>query len=264
MTDHTAELEAALESALADAHLPSLAAATVHLTGDASFITKANWPVYDFFGNSKLGGYSPDVQAKIRDAARAALKAHLAGAPLPPSPSAETVRRMMDFVAGVEIPEHYGPFLMEELAMSGADPKRPDWSTPKLKAAAAQMTVVVIGAGMSGLLTGIRLKQAGIPFTIIEKNADVGGTWFENQSIRTAGSTTPATSIPTRSSPTTSGRTTSRRSRCCWPTSRTSPTSTACASTSASRRRSRRPRSTRRPRSGGCEVKDKRRRDARR
>ena len=42
------------------------------------------------------------------------------------------------------------------------------------------MPVVVIGAGMSGLLAGIRLQQAGIPFTIVEKNADVGGTWFEN------------------------------------------------------------------------------------
>jgi 4-hydroxyacetophenone monooxygenase len=34
---------------------------------------------------------------------------------------------------------------------------------------------------MSGLLAGIRLKQAGVPFTIVEKNAEVGGTWFENQ-----------------------------------------------------------------------------------
>ncbi len=97
MTDHTAELEAAL----ADAHLPSLAAATVHLTGDASFIARTNWPVYDFFGDSKLGGYSPEAQAQDPRARRARrCKAHLAGAPLPASPSAETVRRMMDFVAG--------------------------------------------------------------------------------------------------------------------------------------------------------------------
>src|SRR5690606_27266523 len=41
-------------------------------------------------------------------------------------------------------------------------------------------TVVVIGAGMSGILAGIRLKQADVPFVIIEKNPDVGGTWFEN------------------------------------------------------------------------------------
>ena len=40
--------------------------------------------------------------------------------------------------------------------------------------------VVVIGCGESGLLAGIRLKEAGIPFTIVEKNAGVGGTWWEN------------------------------------------------------------------------------------
>jgi len=177
MTDHSAELDAAL----ADAHLPSLAAATVHMTGDASFITKANWPTYDFFGDSKLGGYPPETQGRIREAARAAMSAHPAGMPMPAPPTEETIRRMMGFVAGADIPEHYGPFLMEELAMTGADPKRPDWTSPKLKAAAAKLPVVVIGAGMSGLLTGIRLKQAGIPFTIVEKNAEVGGTWFENQ-----------------------------------------------------------------------------------
>jgi 4-hydroxyacetophenone monooxygenase len=30
------------------------------------------------------------------------------------------------------------------------------------------------------LLAGVRLKEAGIPFTIVEKNAGVGGTWWEN------------------------------------------------------------------------------------
>ena len=49
--------------------------------------------------------------------------------------------------------------------------------TPKR---APTFPVVVIGCGQSGLLAGIRLQEAGIPFTIIEKNPDVGGTWFEN------------------------------------------------------------------------------------
>ena len=39
----------------------------------------------------------------------------------------------------------------------------------------------MIGAGMSGLLAGIRLAEAGVEFTIIEKNPGVGGTWFENR-----------------------------------------------------------------------------------
>lgn len=42
--------------------------------------------------------------------------------------------------------------------------------------------VVVIGAGMSGILAGIRLRQAGITnFTIYEKGHRPGGTWRENR-----------------------------------------------------------------------------------
>jgi len=42
--------------------------------------------------------------------------------------------------------------------------------------------ICIIGAGMSGLLMGIRLKQAGIEnFRIYEKGATVGGTWRENR-----------------------------------------------------------------------------------
>ncbi|MFO0692309.1 MAG: NAD(P)/FAD-dependent oxidoreductase [Polyangiales bacterium] len=43
------------------------------------------------------------------------------------------------------------------------------------------MRVLVIGAGMSGMLMGIRLLEAGIEsFEILEKAASVGGTWREN------------------------------------------------------------------------------------
>ncbi len=47
--------------------------------------------------------------------------------------------------------------------------------------ARAAFAVVIVGAGMSGVLAGIRLGQAGIPYTIIEKNPGVGGTWYENR-----------------------------------------------------------------------------------
>jgi len=176
MTDDAVSLDAAL----AEAHLPVLVAALVHLTGDASLVGRDRWPMYDPFGEARDGGYSEAVQAEIRGQAKAAIEAHMAGAPLAPIPSQAVVRQMMDFVAGAEIPERYAPFLIEELKMTGEDAKRPDWGSPALKAAAARLPVVIVGAGMSGLLAGIRLRQAGIPFTIVEKNAEVGGTWFEN------------------------------------------------------------------------------------
>ncbi|KAI0412944.1 4-hydroxyacetophenone monooxygenase [Xylaria grammica] len=44
------------------------------------------------------------------------------------------------------------------------------------------LKVVIIGAGLTGITAGALLprKVPGIRLTIFEKNADVGGTWFEN------------------------------------------------------------------------------------
>src|SRR5262249_29337445 len=97
-----------------------------------------------------------------------------------PAPPTEVLRRQMDFVAGAPIPEMYVDFLVDELVLKGRSSKDPHFEAPAAQAAARRMHVLVIGAGMSGLLTGIRLSQAGVPFEIVDKNADVGGTWFEN------------------------------------------------------------------------------------
>ncbi len=169
-----------LDEALAAAHLPALLMALVHLTGDAGLLTAERRPVYVPMGDNTLGGYPQSVQDDIRARARAAIAAYLDGAPLPPAPSPAAVRRMIDWIAGVDIPADYAAFLTDELGLGETTTKAPDWSSAKLKAAAKAMKVVVVGAGMSGLLAGIRLKQAGVDFTIVEKNADVGGTWLEN------------------------------------------------------------------------------------
>ena len=45
-----------------------------------------------------------------------------------------------------------------------------------------EVTVAVIGGGFSGLVTGARLKQAGITdVRIIEGGGDVGGAWYWNR-----------------------------------------------------------------------------------
>lgn len=42
--------------------------------------------------------------------------------------------------------------------------------------------VICIGAGFSGILTAIRFPQKipNLELVIYEKNADIGGTWYEN------------------------------------------------------------------------------------
>jgi cation diffusion facilitator CzcD-associated flavoprotein CzcO len=41
--------------------------------------------------------------------------------------------------------------------------------------------VGIIGAGVSGMATALRLQRKGVPFTIFEKAGDVGGTWRDNR-----------------------------------------------------------------------------------
>jgi cyclohexanone monooxygenase len=45
-----------------------------------------------------------------------------------------------------------------------------------------EVEVVIVGGGFGGMLTGARLRQAGIgSFRIIEKGGDLGGTWYWNR-----------------------------------------------------------------------------------
>ena len=49
---------------------------------------------------------------------------------------------------------------------------------PSTSASAGHPRVVIIGAGMSGMLMGIRLLQSGnTNFRIYEKGPLIGGTW---------------------------------------------------------------------------------------
>jgi 4-hydroxyacetophenone monooxygenase len=178
-TPMTADL-ALLDEALACAHLPALLAALTHVTGDPGWL-KPEWkPTYAPLSRGDTG-LGPETDAEIRAQAKAAIVRFMEGdRKLAPPPSLATLRKQMDFVAGEPVPEVYADFLLDELALAGQSSKDPQFDHDRLQAAARRLKVLVIGAGMSGLLTGIRLSQAGVPFEIIDKNPDVGGTWFEN------------------------------------------------------------------------------------
>ena len=87
----------------------------------------------------------------------------------------------MSLTAGVEVGSSELEMWLEELAM---DPWARGfcvggWDAPRPMR--QDFSVVVIGAGMGGLNAAVHLKRAGIPFTVLEKNSSVGGTWYENR-----------------------------------------------------------------------------------
>ncbi|MFG1708841.1 NAD(P)-binding domain-containing protein [Nonomuraea sp. M3C6] len=167
--------EDAIRRALLDAELPPLLAALAIATGDPALLP-------DHLRPSTVnrlvpqGGYSVAQQEEARSLALATLIAMRDGR-LPARRASNGVLDTVRFLAGADA-DRYLPLLMDELAAPD-DPAAPGWRKDDL-APERPFHVVIIGAGMSGLLAAYRLGQAGVPYTIVEKNGDVGGTWLEN------------------------------------------------------------------------------------
>ena len=173
------EEDAFLAAALAHASIPTLMMSLIHLTGDASLLEGPIRPGTAMMGEVD-GGLTTADKAAVRAQALEALRAYRdRGCTLSPPPAPETIRAMMSFMVGQEVPDAYVPMMLEEMALDGADPRAVAWNGIPASAR-ERWRVVVIGAGMSGLLAAIRLEEAGIPYVVIEKNDGVGGTWLEN------------------------------------------------------------------------------------
>ena len=122
-----------------------------------------------------------DLQAELRAKVITTLKDYAQTArALPPAPDVATLQRMCDAAVGQHVPSEYMPMVLEELNFDGTDAKSVRWRKPVSQVTLDRYHVLVIGLGYSGLAMAIKLKEASIPFTVIEKNDDVGGTWYEN------------------------------------------------------------------------------------
>ncbi len=166
----------AIRGALNDAFLPALLPALAQATGDFALLRHDLRPPAAAPGMVQ-GGMSEEQQSAVRDVAFDALKVlRDGGVNAKQRPIEDDVRRIFKWMTSSPASDDYIPLLVEEAATAGQDPRAPTWHAGDEPG----LSVAIIGAGMSGILAGIRLKQAGVPFVILEKNADVGGTWFEN------------------------------------------------------------------------------------
>ncbi|MBV1796848.1 NAD(P)-binding protein [Siccirubricoccus sp. G192] len=171
--------EAALRSALADADIAPMLMVLVQLTGDLDILEEVAPHIHGAW--SFLEAVPEPLKQKVRDRLVAALKAQATtGRPPPPLPPPDMLQRMMSAGVGQTVPEEYIPLLVEETRLGAEDPRRVRWQRDPATLPLRDFKVVVIGAGFAGLCTGIRLKEMGIPFEILEKNDAVGGTWLEN------------------------------------------------------------------------------------
>jgi 4-hydroxyacetophenone monooxygenase len=172
-TDHE------LRAALVDAEVPPLLPALAHITGDYSLL-RADLRIDPRRILEDDAGLTVEQQAAIRAIALDALtRFRDAGSGVAPEPTGDDLARLVQFVTGGVATDHDMAMLGEELALGDTDPRAPQWRKGDLDPG-RPFRVAVVGAGMSGIVAAIRLQQAGVPYVVFEKNADVGGTWLEN------------------------------------------------------------------------------------
>jgi 4-hydroxyacetophenone monooxygenase len=167
-----------LRDAVAVAEVHPLLCGVAHLTGDLSLL-RAEWAPDQLQLLLPSRGLSPEQEADARDAAVGALRDHGAAGDPTRVLTASELHRIFDFLVGASATPTWSEFLTEELSPPGTDPRAPSWHRREMDRS-RPLTCAVVGAGVSGLATAYRLRQAGADVTIFEKNAAVGGTWLEN------------------------------------------------------------------------------------
>lgn len=170
--------EDALREALAVANLPTLLMVMFQLTGDRRWLSDPYRPVRTKgMSDNDTGGFSAEVQDEIRAAAFDILTAWGQGAPMSyPMPDDHLLVEMITTCMGEEVPVEFGPMFAEDMR-ANIEGGRPH---PQVEGG-EDFSVIIVGAGISGISAAVELKATGIRARIFEKNPDVGGTWWENR-----------------------------------------------------------------------------------
>ena len=169
------DTERRFAEAVAVANIPTLLMVLVQLTGELHWMQEPYRPKrQQGMGDNDTGGLEPRHQTEVREAALEAILAWRAGRPVAiPEPEPELLVEMLSCAMGETVPPEYGEFTSAQLGHRPVD--RDPIPVPE------GFSVLIIGAGVSGICAGINLQAAEVPFTIVERNPTVGGVWLENR-----------------------------------------------------------------------------------
>jgi 4-hydroxyacetophenone monooxygenase len=167
-----------LSSAIAEADIRCLLMVLVHMTGDQRWLEPPYRPKRDVrLIPDPDAGVPADIQDEIR-AAVVMLFARGNARPVITDPGDELMLKMMRACLGENVAPEYAPLMREEM---GFVPREARWSRRPPDQTLAQHHVLIVGAGVCAIALAVTLGHLGIPYTIVEKNAELGGTWYVNR-----------------------------------------------------------------------------------
>jgi 4-hydroxyacetophenone monooxygenase len=164
-----------LVGALEEANLPTLLAAYSYLSHDAAFLEQFAPHIRPAFS------YPPTaIPDALADELRIRLRRLLTtGEGVAGEPASDSlVQKIMSITVGEPVDDEFIELVYDQC---GFKPWTDRSKATNRTKPAADFKVLVIGAGMTGMAAATKLREAGYSFVVIEKNADVGGTWYENR-----------------------------------------------------------------------------------
>ena len=178
-----------VREAVAQADLRILLMCLVHLTGDLGWLDEPFRPRRDVrLVAPPDAGLPADVQERIRTAAVEVLTARMerdgerADDPAIRDPGPELMQRMMSVCLGEPVPPEYAGMMREDMGFVSRDHGLRRVSTDRIHEHDLRaVDVLIVGAGVSGIALGAQLGRLGVPYTIVDSNPEVGGTWYENR-----------------------------------------------------------------------------------
>lgn len=168
-----------IRAAVAEASVPALLMSMVHMTGDMGLLRELPGP-YALIAMDLQGAMSEADKELVRERAFDVIRDYRdRGCPPPFVPDPDEMRVMFDVMSAGTVTADHVDYVAADLRFTDADQSGPVLASTLQQR--SDFPVVVIGCGEAGLLAGIKLKAAGIPFTIVEKQSAVGGTWLVNR-----------------------------------------------------------------------------------
>jgi 4-hydroxyacetophenone monooxygenase len=167
-----------LSSAIAEGDIRVLLMVLVHMTGDERWLEPPYKPKRDV---RLIPDPDAGVPAEIQDEIRAAvlkLFAHGNPKPVTTDPGNDLILKMMRACLGENVAPEYAPLMREEM---GFVPRDARWTQRPPEETVAQHHVLIVGAGVCAIALGVALGRLGISYTIVEKNDELGGTWYINR-----------------------------------------------------------------------------------
>lgn len=173
------DADSVIRAAIAEASVPALLMSMVHMTGDLDLLDELPRP-FMLIANDLQGAMSEVDKQAVRDRAFDVVRDYRdRGCPPPLVPDPDQLRVLLDAMSGGQVTDEYVDYIAADLRFTDADQLGPVLTSTVEQR--SEFPVIVIGCGEAGLLAGVKLKQAGIPFTIVEKQSAVGGTWLANR-----------------------------------------------------------------------------------